>query len=59
MQKLLKIEQVAELYGFAKRSVYDWVKRKTLTHIRLGGRIYIRPEDVEEMIRKNVIKAKK
>jgi excisionase family DNA binding protein len=36
---LLTVQQVAEALGFNKMTIYDWVTKGKLPHVRVGSRI--------------------
>lgn len=47
MEALLTCEQVAERYSVKVRTVWEWIKSKKLSAIKVaGGRYRIRPEDL-------------
>ena len=48
--KLLTIEDVAELCRVSTRTVRRWIDAKTLTAAKLGARWRIRPRDLEHFI---------
>ena len=53
----LSVKQVAERYGFPKRTLYHWISNRVLAHTRIGTRVFIDPGDLEELKRKNRIEA--
>jgi excisionase family DNA binding protein len=50
--KMMTIKNVAEKYGFSEHTVYNWVSRDGLKHIRngQGSKILIKQADVEAFI---------
>ena len=40
-------EQVAERYGVKKTTVWEWIRKKKLTAIKLGRDYRIRQEDLD------------
>jgi len=52
--KMLSINRVADKYGFSLHTVYNWINRDGLKHIRHGpgGKIVIKQSDVEAFIEK-------
>jgi len=52
--KMLSVKRVAEKYGFSIHTVYNWVHRDGLKHVKHGpgGKIIIRQYDVEAFIKK-------
>ena len=50
--KMLSVKRVAEKYGFSLHTVYNWIARDGLKHIRHGpgAKILIKQNDVEDFI---------
>ena len=46
MDKRYTCEEVAELYGVKRITVYDWIKQKKLGAISLGKNYAVREEDL-------------
>lgn len=53
----LSVKQVAERYGYPKRTIYYWLANRMLPHTRVGTRVFIDVADLEELKRKNRIEA--
>lgn len=47
MSDMYTCEQVARRYGVKTLTVWDWIRKKKLTAIRLGRDYRIRQEDLE------------
>ena len=47
MAKYLSCDQVADLYDVKVITVWDWIRKKKLTAIKLGRDYRIRQEDIE------------
>lgn len=47
MSDMYTCEQVAQRYGVKTLTVWDWIRKKKLTAIRLGRDYRIRQEDLE------------
>lgn len=47
MKKYLTCEDVAEMYGVKKKTVWGWIREKKLGAIQTGKLYRIRPEDIE------------
>jgi len=55
---LLTPEEVAKLLKISKRTVYYWIDRKLINHIRINHKVVrFRPEDIEEFIQKHTVRA--
>jgi len=50
MERLLTVRQVAAMLGVCRATVYAMVERGELPHLRLGGVIRIRPEDLVALL---------
>ena len=47
MSEMYTCEQVAQRYGVKVLTVWDWIRKKKLTAIKLGRDYRIRQEDIE------------
>lgn len=47
MKKYYSCEEVAELFGVKKRTVWAWVREKKLSAIKIGRIYRISSEDIE------------
>lgn len=47
MSEMYTCEQVAQRYGVKVLTVWDWIRKKKLTAIKLGRGYRIRQEDIE------------
>ena len=52
--RMLSVQHTAKEYGFSVHTVYNWVHRDGLRHVKHGpgGKIFIRQDDVEAFVRK-------
>ncbi|MEJ5226854.1 helix-turn-helix domain-containing protein [Thermodesulfovibrio sp.] len=56
--ELLTPEEVSKLLKVNKRTIYYWIDRKMINHIRVNKKVVrFRPIDVEEFIQKHLVKA--
>ena len=44
-------QEVANLFGVRRDTVYKWILRGKMAHIRVGGRIYVPRQAAGEMVR--------
>jgi excisionase family DNA binding protein len=59
MEKLLTCEQIAERYSVKTYTVWEWIRKKKLTAIKLNGSIYrIRAVDLEAFEKRHETMAK-
>ena len=49
MGKYYTCQEVADLYHVKIITVYDWLRKKKLTGLRIGKRYCISQEDLEQM----------
>ena len=51
MEKLLKIDEVSELLGVPKGSIYNLVHEGRIPHVKLGdGRLRFKPSSLEKWV---------
>ena len=53
--KLLKAEEVAELLSVSRSFAYSLMQNGPLPTVHLGRSVRVRPEDLEEFIRVNLV----
>ena len=53
MEKLLSVNQLADILGLKKITIYEWVRINKIPFIKLGKRVLFQPSDVEEFIKTN------
>lgn len=58
MEKLLNVNQLADILGIKRITIYEWVHDKKIPFIKLGKRVLFHPQDVEEFIMANKVKSK-
>ena len=58
MPELLDLRQGAKELSVSIHTLRAWTYQKRIPFVRLGRRILLRREDLEELVKKNVIKAK-
>jgi excisionase family DNA binding protein len=58
MSELLDLKQGAEELHLSIHTLRSWIFQKRLTHVRLGRRCFLRKEDIQDLIKKGVVKAK-
>lgn len=50
MKKLLNAKEVAEVLGVEISTIYDWVYRKKIEHIKIGKLLRFNPETLQDYI---------
>lgn len=51
MEKLLNVNQVAEILNISPLTIRGMVSRRKLKHLKVGRRCLFRPEDIEAFMR--------
>lgn len=52
MEKLLKVEQVAELLQVSKRTIYDWTHVDYIPHYKFRNGVRFKESEVERWLNK-------
>lgn len=55
MNRLLTIEEVATLTRLSKATLYAYVSRRVIPHVKLGTRTMFTEQEVEHWIRKRAV----
>lgn len=50
MKKLLSAKEVAEILGVEILTIYDWVYKKKIEHIKIGKLLRFNPETLQNYI---------
>jgi excisionase family DNA binding protein len=58
MSNLLTLKEGAEQLRLSIHTVRAWVFQKRIPFVRLGRRILLRREDLEEFVRRNLVEAR-
>lgn len=58
MSELLTLKEGADQLRLSIHTIRAWVFQKRIPFVRLGRRVLLRREDLEEFVNKNVVKAK-
>ena len=53
-RKLLTIKEAAERLSMGVPTLYTWVLQGKITHVKLGRSVRFRPEDLDDLVQKNV-----
>jgi excisionase family DNA binding protein len=49
-ERLLSVKETAELLGLSKWTIYEWVSKKAIPHVKMGRRVMFDPMDLEKKI---------
>jgi len=58
MKRLLTVDDVAEILGVKKSTIYQWTSADFIPHIKLGKNVRFREGDVLAWIEKRTIKGR-
>ena len=53
--KLITIEQLAKSLGVSRKTVLKWLHQYDLSHVKIGGSYWLRPEAVEAWLTEHTI----
>jgi excisionase family DNA binding protein len=54
---LINIDELSELWGVPKATLYNWVSQGRLPHVKLGRSLRFDPVDIESFPRRSTIGA--
>ena len=55
MQKLFTAEQAAEILQVKKSTIYDWVYRGKIRHVKLGKMLRFLEDDIKHLINSSIV----
>ena len=58
MEKLLKVEQVADLLQVSKSTIYDWTHTDYIPHYKLSNGVRFRESEIDKWLSKKRIKGR-
>ncbi len=58
MSELLNLKEGAKELKLSVHTLRAWTYQKRIPFVRLGKRVLLRREDLEELVRKNVVEAR-
>ena len=53
MEKLLNVNQLADILGLKKITIYEWVRSNKIPFVKLGKRVLFQPSDIADFIKSN------
>jgi|TARA_B100000315_G_C14575227_1_gene587597 excisionase family DNA binding protein len=59
MEKLISVNQLSDVLGLKKITIYEWVRDNKIPFIKLGKRVLFHPSDIEEFIEANRVEGRK
>jgi excisionase family DNA binding protein len=49
----LNVQQAAKILGISESTLRNWVQRKKITRVKVGGRVLFRPDTIRDFIAYN------
>ncbi len=59
MEKLISVNQLSDVLGLKKITIYEWVRDNKIPFIKLGKRVLFHPRDIEDFIKSNRVEERK
>jgi excisionase family DNA binding protein len=59
MTELINLREGSQMLKLSIHTLRSWIYQKRLPHVRLGRRVLLRKEDLENLINKSVVEAVK
>jgi excisionase family DNA binding protein len=56
MEKLLSADEIAELLGVKKSTIYQWTHQKYIPHIKLGNKVRFKPSQIDKWLEQRTYK---
>ena len=56
--RLMTVRETAEFLRLKESTIRDWVLRRKITFVKLGGRVFIREMDAQELINRSIVLAR-
>lgn len=54
---LMTVRETADFLRLRESTIRDWVLRRRITFVKLGGRVFIRQADAQELINRSIVLA--
>ena len=58
-EDLLKVEDVAQLLGVSKSTIYTWTSEQVIPHFKIGGRVLFRRHHIDKWMDQRFIADKR
>ncbi len=55
-QQLLSVEEAAVYLHLSKHTLRAWLSQRRLPFVKLGGRVLLRQEDLDEFIKSSLVR---
>ena len=57
LEPLLSVQQTAGILGISHNTLRNWIQRKKIARVKVGGRVMFRPDTIREFIAHNTFPA--
>jgi excisionase family DNA binding protein len=57
LEPLLNVQQAAKILGISQCTLRNWVQRKKIARVKVGGRVMFRPDTIRKFIVHNTYPA--
>jgi len=55
---LMTVRETANFLRLKESTIRDWVLRRRITFVKLGGRVFVRQTDAQELIDRSIVLAR-
>ena len=55
---LMTVRETADFLRLKESTIRDWVLRRKITYVKIGGRVFVRKTDAQELINKSTVPAR-
>lgn len=59
MERLLNVNETAEIQGIAPATLREWIFRRRLPFIKLGSRVLFHPDDIKQFVKQSKVEVPK
>ncbi|QAR32032.1 DNA-binding protein [Geovibrio thiophilus] len=57
-KRLFSIQEAAAYTGFSEHTLYDWIYKRKIEHVKISRRVFISRDTLENLITSNTVKAR-
>ncbi len=58
-EELLKVDEVAEILGVSKSTIYTWTSEQVIPHFKIGGRVLFRRNHIDKWLSERFVADKR
>ena len=56
--ELMTVRETADFLRLKESTVRDWVLHRKITYVKLGGRVFIRETDAQQLVERSIVLAR-